>query len=284
MDSSFTFLANLLLLMLFLGTGVVAAIKMRASPAASIVAALGFGLLALVEVLLLAINRGMFYPSPNFFMMTQALRIAGFGAILAALLVMPTGQGGATATVLAPVKVGALPPSRHRPGWGLVATWIVFSSLSFLLGLVSLGLVIDAGNYISSREWELLLPVMILSFLMVIPAVIFQVLWLYFAWDAVPPQFRSASPGAAVGLLFVPFFNVYWVFRAVVGLSASIRRTLQALEGPNAGGAGQGLAIAACVVSFVPFVNLSAWILFLIWVCLANSAKNRMLRLLAGTA
>jgi predicted Ser/Thr protein kinase len=34
----------------------------------------------------------------------------------------------------------------------------------------------------------------------------------YACWKALPEKFRATSPGQAVGFLFIPFFNFYWVF------------------------------------------------------------------------
>jgi hypothetical protein len=84
------------------------------------------------------------------------------------------------------------------------------------------------------------------------------------------------------GFAMIPFFNLYWVFRAVPGLSASIRRTLQACDKGYTGGAGFGVGVAACIVGVIPYVNALSWPLFLVWLCLANSAKNRMLQALRG--
>lgn len=50
--------------------------------------------------------------------------------------------------------------------------------------------------------------------------VVFAMVNLYKAWRLVEPDPRGGmSPGKAVGLLFVPFFSLYWQFRAYYGLS-----------------------------------------------------------------
>jgi hypothetical protein len=176
--------------------------------------------------------------------------------------------GGANAT--------AQPP-RCRPGWGLVVTWIVLSAASWVLGIAMLALVIEAGSHINDDEMAALVAVGVLNFLAAIPTAVVFFIWLYGAWDAVPPQYRGTSPGRAVGFLFIPFFNFYWVFRAIPGLSASIKRARRALAGGCAGGAGFGIGIAVCVIGIIPYVGILAWPFLLIWMILANMGKNRML-------
>jgi hypothetical protein len=166
-------------------------------------------------------------------------------------------------------------PTR-RTGWGLVGLWIGLSALSLLCSAVTFALIVDAGHRISSREAVPIYIAVGLGLLILIPAVAVLMIWLYLAWSAVPEEHRSASPGQAVGFLFIPFFSIYWAFRAIPGLSASIRRANEAIHGDRAGGAGFGVGVAACIIALIPWVGILAWPLFVIWVILANSAKNRM--------
>ena len=45
---------------------------------------------------------------------------------------------------------------------------------------------------------------------------------LYNFWRVVQDGFASTTPGMAIGLLFAPYFNFYWIFRAVYGLSKDL--------------------------------------------------------------
>lgn len=168
-----------------------------------------------------------------------------------------------------------------RPGWGLATGWIVCSTLVFLAGLVYLAMWMDAGPRVSNREMREIMPVLVVMLLLLIPTTILYCMWLYQSWKAVPPEFRSATPGQAVGFLFIPLFNLYWVFRAVPGLSRSTLRATASVAPEEASGGGYGMGIAAAVVSIIPYVNMLSWIFFLIWVILANTEKNRMLRVLS---
>jgi hypothetical protein len=45
----------------------------------------------------------------------------------------------------------------------------------------------------------------------------------YRYWEALPSQYRATTPGRAVGLMFVPFYNFYWVFVSYHGLARGYR-------------------------------------------------------------
>lgn len=162
-----------------------------------------------------------------------------------------------------------------RPGFGLAVTWSIFHVLAVAAAVVLVAALIEAGpSWNGDEEAVIVSSGALCTGLGLISAILYLV-WLYKAWSAVPPQYRSTSPGAAVGLMFVPLFNLYWMFRATIGLSRSIERALAAQTPGRLQGAGSGVAIAACVTCLIPFVN---FVLFLIWVNVANAGKNRMLR------
>ena len=56
--------------------------------------------------------------------------------------------------------------------------------------------------------------------------IIATVLWAtmhYQCWKAIPEKYRRTSPGRAVGLMFVPFYHVYWYFVSYPGLSRGLK-------------------------------------------------------------
>lgn len=105
---------------------------------------------------------------------------------------------------------------------------------------------------------------------------IFFYIWLYQSWKSIPSQEREVSPGKAVGMLFIPLFNLYWIFVALPGLSGNLSRALGRRGIPT--GAGKGLAITACILMML--VAPVGLLLLAIWVLMANGAKNRMLSML----
>ncbi|MEM7146318.1 MAG: hypothetical protein AAF591_14370 [Verrucomicrobiota bacterium] len=53
-----------------------------------------------------------------------------------------------------------------------------------------------------------------LFWLTAVPSMIAFAFLLYTCWNALPKKYRATSPGAAVGFLFIPFYNFYWAFIA----------------------------------------------------------------------
>ena len=99
---------------------------------------------------------------------------------------------------------------------------------------------------------------------------VLALVWLHAAWSALPPSERrtrsgrEVTPGAAVGLLFVPFFNVYWMFVVSLGLCDAIDQRLERAGAVTR--VPRGFAIGAILVPMLPFVGLFApvlWFLFM---------------------
>jgi len=125
-----------------------------------------------------------------------------------------------------------------------------------------------------------MLPLLGLVFLVV--ALVAAMVWLHKAWGSVPEQMRYTdagrwiTPGQAVGYNFIPFYNLYWVFVANLGLCEAINRTLVAQgKQPRAP---KGLAIAACVSQLVPYCNLLVGpILWAVYMFMVDGARREML-------
>jgi hypothetical protein len=280
---------QLVVTLLLGGSALVAGLRVRPLLPA-LLAAIGLGLLALPGLVWFGVRQDIVEPSSELLGFMGFLRFLGAASLFVAFLVVPARQDVPLPPHpefephLPPDPLPAFAPPTLRPGWGLPVAWIILSALSWIAGGISIAIVIDAGSRVSRSEEEAILISALVGFAFTIPATIVWCVWLYRAWTAVPESCRSATPGQAVGFLFIPFFNLYWCFRAIPGLSASIRRGLVAYEGPEARGAGQGLGVAACIVGLIPYVGILAWPLFLAWTCLANSAKNRLLNLALAQA
>ena len=50
-----------------------------------------------------------------------------------------------------------------------------------------------------------------------LPAGIALLVLLYKAWKVIPAAHARTTPGRAVGFLFIPCFNLYWIFQAFYG-------------------------------------------------------------------
>jgi hypothetical protein len=122
----------------------------------------------------------------------------------------------------------------------------------------------------------------IVGFLFFLLRMVLALVWIYQAWSAVPPPYRMTStgkhvsPGAAVGKLFIPFFNLYWMFVVSAGLCDAMGSALASTGSYRT--PAKGLAIASCVTQLVPYVNLFIapfmWFFFMLS---ADGAKREML-------
>lgn len=54
---------------------------------------------------------------------------------------------------------------------------------------------------------------------------LFGYIGLFRCWQAILPEDAETTPGKAVGFLFLPLFNLYWIFVAFFGLSGAINRS-----------------------------------------------------------
>lgn len=118
--------------------------------------------------------------------------------------------------------------------------------------------------------------------------IIFTAILHHKCWEAIPKEFARMTPGAAVGRLFIPFYNIYWVFPSIGGLGADCAMLAQSrgLKGYNSlKPLGNTLAILMCVgggLGRIPVIGLFLtiggfviWLLFYQGVTkLLNSVKS----------
>ncbi len=86
---------------------------------------------------------------------------------------------------------------------------------------------------------------------LVYTAVVFFVLW-YKAWESVQDGHVRTSPCRAVGFMFIPFFNLYWLFEAIWGFARDYNRFIvrHRISAPDLS---EGLFLAVCILSVVSF-------------------------------
>lgn len=117
------------------------------------------------------------------------------------------------------------------------------------------------------------------GFLLTVVALIFCLIWLYQAWRAVLERDEEYSPGLMVGLLAVPFFNFYWMFRAVPGMSTALQKELASVAPNRPTGAGFVPGVLACVFMLIPYFQPVSICLFIAWMLIANNALHRLTRI-----
>jgi hypothetical protein len=99
----------------------------------------------------------------------------------------------------------------------------LFYLLFFILGIPKVGLIAPVGLQVFFTV--LTLGFCILS--LIANGVLFYPL-LYKFWQIVQDGFASTTPGMAIGFLFIPYFNYYWFYRAIYGLSKDFNRYIDA--------------------------------------------------------
>lgn len=85
-----------------------------------------------------------------------------------------------------------------------------------------------------------------------------NVIWLYKFWSWIPPEQRHTSmwkkyisPGVALGFMFIPYFNIYWMFVVYLGIADIMER--MRVQYPCSKGPAKTLAIVTLVVPLVFF-------------------------------
>ena len=147
--------------------------------------------------------------------------------------------------------------------------------LGFILFFMSLdqefAQLIDANRDAAVRQAQPLAAAgMLLYFgatIVLSAAWIVSMVKLYRAWKLIQPLRRldreetdMPTPGTAVGLLFVPIFNLYWIFVATKGLAVRANKYM-ARAGVGGRPMSEGLALTYAILlvtSFIPFLNLLA--------------------------
>jgi len=99
-------------------------------------------------------------------------------------------------------------------------------------------------------------------------------LLLYRAWEAIQDGNASTTPEKAIGFLFIPFFNFYWIFRAWYGLAQDYNRYIER-HGVSARKLEESLFLAFCILSIcsmIPLINYLAGLpLLVIFIITANN-------------
>jgi hypothetical protein len=85
-----------------------------------------------------------------------------------------------------------------------------------------------------------------------------NMVWIYKFWSWLPPEQRYTnlwkkyiSPGTAIGFMFIPYFNIYWLFVVYLGLADIMER--MRVQYPTQKGSAKTLAILTAVVPIVFF-------------------------------
>jgi hypothetical protein len=111
----------------------------------------------------------------------------------------------------------------------------------------------------------------------VVTMTVFAMILLYRYWAVMQPYSKRTTPGKAVGFLFIPFFNLYWMFVAYHGLSKDIDAYLDANPGSAAPRPSTGLVLATVIImllTMVPYLGNLASLALIVMLFLMKLRLN----------
>jgi len=85
-----------------------------------------------------------------------------------------------------------------------------------IIGIAMIGVVSSGSINRIDPGWIFLF---VLGAMCAIYAGIVALVFIYKIWDAIADQYARTTPAKAVGFLFIPFFQLYWVFQAIWGFA-----------------------------------------------------------------
>ena len=109
----------------------------------------------------------------------------------------------------------------------------------------------------------------------VIYGVIMSIILFYKIWEAIQDGDVRSTPGKAVGFMFIPFFNLYWMFQATWGWAIDFNKYIaeKKVETPKIT---EGIPLSFCILSccsIIPIINLFLIIpLIVLWFIFLNKA------------
>lgn len=133
---------------------------------------------------------------------------------------------------------GPRPQLRHGAYFNCVMGFIIFSVLTYIVGLSNLfwGNLQGSGNYL----W---LGCVLLT-------ACFHLMFIYRGWKLIQGRGVDVTPGLAVILLFVPIVNIFWGFVAIYGLAKNLNAFARRykIEAPRAA---EGVVLANVILTLL---------------------------------
>ncbi|MCX6625270.1 MAG: hypothetical protein NTY38_30265 [Acidobacteria bacterium] len=141
--------------------------------------------------------------------------------------------------------------------------YVLWPAVGLLLGLNLLAVASNADR----SSWQQ--PVLFIAAgLAILASSVMDMVFLYRAWSAIRSPFTT-SPGSAVGLLFVPIYNVYWIFQAFPGFATEYNSYADYHQSkvPHLSRGWMLAFVLCCFITQIPLVGL-----FLTWLPVITGA------------
>jgi hypothetical protein len=115
--------------------------------------------------------------------------------------------------------------------------------------------LVNAFTYTDAVElpWWLTLS-STLSSLIYIYFIVVLCIFIYNSWVSIQDGHARTSACKALGFLFIPFFNLYWVFRAIWGFAVDFNKYIARNNVNAAPRLPEGLFLALCIVYLLSFI------------------------------
>ena len=169
--------------------------------------------------------------------------------------------GGLHQSAAGPATLGEYP---HFPvsgaSFGLWIGLLLGGVVLFILAPV-VGISLGQREETAAMGGMLALGFMAVAWLLTVFSGIVGMMYLHRAWSCIQPGgLARSTPGKAVGFLFIPFFNLYWMFMAWKGLAEDWNRTVSSYEDLKAAPRlSEGLFLTFCILVFF---GLSVFVMF----------------------
>nr|MBN2277261.1 hypothetical protein [candidate division Zixibacteria bacterium] len=263
--------------LLTVACGVIFIIKCKGTQSA-VLGGIGFGLFVAIPILVqILVMFGFGYWSfPYVF---DLLRIGGWVLLLIAFIKLPdrimakTSYAGPAAYASGD-RSGSMASAQSQPGAApavpqQVYQWPAGGGPKFISKGLYIGSILGgagasmlfsaiAFGFMSDYEEELAVPFWILAFLTMIYVAVMLFILVHRLWTAIQPGHPRTTPGKAVGFLFIPLFNLYWVFQAYYGWAKDYNRYVQTAgiqSPPVSENLGLTVSILAVAAS-IPYVGI----------------------------
>jgi len=122
-----------------------------------------------------------------------------------------------------------------------------------LIPLIAAGVAADGSTEISDSSAVIIFVLIAIGAVLVVIAQILSYVNLHRAWRCLQfGGYARTTPGKAVGFMFIPFFNLYWIFQAIGGLATDWNRTAAAYGDLRpAPRLSEGMFLTFCIVMLV---------------------------------
>ena len=205
------------------------------------------------------------YSNPVIWVTVSVASLGSWICFLVAVLTLPEGGSSSVSYAAPPYSAAAAqynaaaPSATGRKSGPVSKAFYLGSILTCCAVTIMAGLIILASYASNSfRDDDAIIG---FAVVLIIPTVYLAVviaMFLYKMWSAIQDGHARATPGQAVGFMFIPLFNLYWVFQAYYGWTRDFNTYAgsRAIPAPRMP---EGLALTMCILmlcSMIPILGI----------------------------